>query len=147
MSNTFKSFQERHKIGDYFENEFIKTYLSGEIKRNDTHEYDIKDLTTGVKYEIKSDYRAHETGNICFKDKTPSGLIDRGIRSSIATFIVMYIVKNGNREDHDIYIIPRKEVLKKIDNNEYKRYFAEDGVRGSFYIFDIKKFSHHKEIR
>lgn len=98
-------------------------------------EYDIiiyKKNGTKSTYEVKSDKQINIYGNICIEyecyDK-PSG-----ISTSTAKYWAIFEVKG---DKYTLYKIPRKTLLKDIENKKYKRDCAGgENYASKLYLFD-----------
>lgn len=137
---TFKSdleFGEEYQV-KYVNYKGLKNYI---IKKGKFKPYDIRDLETNIKYEVKTDRYTHKTGNMCIEfmcNNQPSG-----ITSTEAEWYAYWIYRpDGKDELYEIPVADIKEMIKQ------KKYFREqnggDGFRSKFYLIKKEHFEKYK---
>lgn len=139
-----KKFENDLKFGNEYEKRYIeyKNFQNYNQPKGYFKEYDIicyDEEEKGIKYEVKTDRRANETGNICI-EYLCSGK-DSGIRTTTANIYVYIILKN---EGYDIYEIPTKKIRKYIKKEKYTKIRNTDNGKSEFYLFSINTFSKYK---
>jgi hypothetical protein len=92
----------------------------------------------GRGYEVKSDRRAYQTGNLCFEYEHTG--IPSGIRISKADEWIYFVVKpNG----YDVYRIPLEDIRAKCDAPGTRQFYC-DGGNSKFYLLPINTFTEYK---
>lgn len=88
----------------------------------------------GLAYEVKSDRRAHQTGNLCIEyehTNRPSG-----ISITEADFWIYFVV---NGDSYTSYRIPTDALKGRITDDTRK--FYTDGGNSRFYLIPANEFS------
>lgn len=133
-------FEKDLMYSQFYEIELLKhiTYDRFEQAPSDKAFYlwDIKIIKDGKEttYEVKTDKRALETGNIAIEYHNRGR--DSGIKKSKAKYWAHYCIDPIS--GYQLYIIPRKDLVKMINNGEYKR-IAKTTDNSHFVLIEISK--------
>ena len=131
------------QFGNEYEKIFcdIMKFEEFNISTGNFKEYDIIDLKTGKKYEIKSDRLAYKTGNLCIEYMCNKKL--SGISTTTADYYGYFIQKQD--KTYHIYVIPTEKIKLMIDNKSYvKSMNGGDGWKSTFYLFKVELFEEFK---
>jgi hypothetical protein len=81
--------------------------------------WDVKTIKDGIEitYEIKADNWATRTNNVAIEFERIGG-VKSGLNLSKATFYVIFVIDEFG--GYECYKIPRKTLVKMINNGEYK---------------------------
>lgn len=107
--------------------------------------YDMID-DDGVKYEVKSDRRTVDTGNICIEYMCNGK--ESGITTTTADWYFYYVVdvKSGKPYER-LYKIPTDEIRRMIEKTMFVKIFkGGDGWRSTFYLFREDTFQSFKVL-
>jgi hypothetical protein len=98
--------------------------------------WDIKIIKDGVTttHEIKTDKRALETGNIAIEYYNRGR--DSGIKTTKCDYWCHYCIDPLG--GYQLYVIPRKDLIKMINRGEYKR-IAKTTDDSHFVLIEMKK--------
>jgi hypothetical protein len=126
------------EYGLYFETELLKhiPYKSYEQSKGNFKPYDIKIFKKNgfiSTYEVKADRQINIHGNICIEYECRNK--PSGITTSTAKYWAIFEVITMDK--YALYKIPRKRILKDIENNMYKRKcVGGDNKASNLYLFD-----------
>lgn len=126
------------EYGLYFETELLKhiSYKSYEQSKGNFKPYDIKIFKKNgfiSTYEVKADRQINIHGNICIEYECRNK--PSGITTSTAKYWAIFEVITMDK--YALYKIPRKRILKDIENNMYKRKcVGGDNKASNLYLFD-----------
>lgn len=134
--NTFKQDLE---FGNKWEDIFLSHIDYDEFEKAPAEKFtlwDIKTIKNGITttWEIKTDRRSHLTKNVCIEFESYGS--KSGIQTSKANNWVY--ISLDDLGGYDIYIIPRKQLIKMCNNQEYKR--IGKTINSNFFLFDIDLF-------
>ena len=91
----------------------------------------------GTPYEVKSDRRAAQTGNLCIEYEHTN--VPSGISITEAEYWLYFVVKG---DEYTSYRIPI-DVLKKRTQQDNTRTFYTDGGNSRFYLIPANDFSEY----
>lgn len=91
-----------------------------------------------AKYEVKTDRKAHETGNIAF-ELTTNGNIGC-LAKTEADYVMYYIEGNGK-----LYCFNARQMRRYLRHNRFKLYRMGDNAEG--YLLNINMLLRDKQIR
>jgi hypothetical protein len=116
----------------------FKNYI---IKEGKFKPYDIRDLDTNIKYEVKTDRYTHRTGNMCIEfmcNNQPSG-----ISTTEAEWYAYWVYQPDGKDE--LYEIPVAELKDMIKQKKYLReQNGGDGFRSKFYLIKKELFNIYK---
>jgi len=131
-------FKKDLEYGIYFETELLKhiPYKSFEQSVGNFKPYDIKIYKRNgfiSTYEVKADRQINIHGNICIEYECRNK--PSGITTSTAKYWAIFEVITMDK--YALYKIPRKRILKDIENEKYKRECkGGDNMASKLYLFD-----------
>jgi len=133
------------KLGQYYEDKYIEKRNFKNVHHPKSRyfiDYDIKDLTTDVTYEVKADRKARGTKHL-FVEFECSGK-DSGINATKADYWIHFITEENIYESKKFIKIKVKKLIKKINKNRYeiRKGGKEYKARGFLVpIKDVEKYS------
>lgn len=133
------------EYGLYFETELLKhiSYKSFEQSKGNFKPYDIKIYKKNgfiSTYEVKADRQINIYGNICIEHECRNK--SSGITTSTAKFWAIFEVIT--KDKYALYKIPRKQILKDIENKKYKRECkGGDNMVSKLYLFDKNLYKNY----
>lgn len=116
------NFKKDLEFGQYYENELLQylDYDTYEQAQGNFKLWDIKIVKDGMEpttYEVKADRKAIDTGNIAIEYECNGK--DSGIKTTKCTYWAHFCIDPLG--GYQLYIIPRKFLIKLINRGEYKR--------------------------
>jgi len=129
------------KFGVGYERKFIniKGFENYEKKEGYFKEYDIicyDECEEGIKYEVKTDRMAFETGNLCIEYECNSK--PSGIETTKADYYVYFVITD---EGYNMYEIPTKKIKKMIERVDYHNTMrGGDMKKSKFCLFKLNLF-------
>jgi hypothetical protein len=135
------SFNIDLKLGNEYEQKFVNFMKMEkyEIMAGVFQAYDIicYDNDETIKYEVKADKLACDTGNICIEFACSN--IPSGIKTSESDFYIYYVIGSNNC---DLYKIPTQKLKKYIRQMKYDRIVkGGDKYLSRCYLFNKDVFS------
>lgn len=102
--------------------------------------WDIKTIKDGMEttYEVKTDKRALESGNIAIEYHNRGR--DSGIKTTKCNYWAHFCIDPVS--GYQLYLIPRKILIKMINNGEYKR-TAQTADNSHFVLIEISKLKQY----
>lgn len=138
------NFIEDLKFGEKYEYELLKYLDYEKFEKSDGYfkEYDIKIFKNNkIKtYEVKADRFSHKTGNFCIEYKSNNKL--SGISTTTAKYWAVFVIINS--EKYELYIIPTKSIIKKINKKLYTRDVLIANKKNNCYLFNKNLFEKYK---
>ena len=143
------SFYKDLEFARYYEIEFIKS-LDYEFDRFEQapdekfSDWDLKifhDKDKITTYEIKTDRQAMRTKNICVEYQNRHGG-KSGLSSSRANYYI-FILLDEFSMGYTIYKIPRKELIKMINNQEFERQIIVKDSGNKCVLMSINRFKNY----
>jgi len=137
------SFQKDLEFGRYYEIEFMKHIEHDRFEQSPDDqkfsEYDLKvfhndKITT---YEIKADKQALQTNNLCIEYQNRNGG-KSGISASRADYYIFMCLDPIS--GYTIYKIPRKELIKMINRQEFDKQIIVKDSGNKCVLFNLNKF-------
>jgi hypothetical protein len=143
-----ENFKADLEFGEKYQVELLKhlpEYEKYEMAEGYFKDYDLKIYKKkGLEliektYEVKADRFGYKTGNICIEHKCSNK--PSGINTTTANYWAIFIV---NHDEYELYIIPTKRIITKIENKEFKRDLKLAGGKTDCYLFDKTVFDKYK---
>lgn len=91
-----------------------------------------------AKYEVKTDRKAHETGNIAFELATNGNI--GCLAKTEADYVMYYIEGNGK-----LYCFNARQMRQYLERHRFKLYRMGDNAEG--YLLNINMLLRDKQIR
>lgn len=118
---TKSNFHDDLAFGQQYELELLKhiEYDTYEQAKGNFKLWDIKTIKDGVEisYEVKADRKAIQTKNIAIEYECNG--IDSGIKTTKCNYWAHFCIDELG--GYQLYMIPRKDLIKMINRGEYKR--------------------------
>ena len=91
-----------------------------------------------AKYEVKTDRKAHETGNIVFEIKTNGNI---GCLAKTEADFVMYYIEGNDR----VYCFNAEQMRRYLRQNRFKLYRMGDNAEG--YLLNINQLLRDRQLK
>lgn len=91
-----------------------------------------------AKYEVKTDRKAHETGNIAFEIATNGNI--GCLAKTEADFVMYYIERNGK-----LYCFNARQMRQYLERHRFKLYRMGDNAEG--YLLNINKLLRDRQLK
>ena len=91
-----------------------------------------------AKYEVKTDRKAHETGNIVFEIKTNENI---GCLAKTEADFVMYYIEGNDR----VYCFNAEQMRRYLRQNRFRLYRMGDNAEG--YLLNINQLLRDRQLK